>query len=176
MKGVIADNWQTILTDMIGQTKEINPVADALVSVYGAEEFVEGSISMAQGNIGGLGQVASGLVLSKVKAAKNIINAATDLPIIKPGSKEWSSAVNQLSDMGKGKVNIRTATASDAKTLLKEARGNMNRRKQYTNDKNKNYEVHNDQNAREVGAGNNLRHLKWKDGKAGGHIYYDKTN
>lgn len=53
----------------------------------------------------------------------------------------------------------------------------MDRRKQYTTAPyKKGYEMHNDQNARELGAGNDLQHLKWKDGKAGGHIYYDKPN
>jgi hypothetical protein len=36
--------------------------------------------------------------------------------------------------------------------------------------------VHNQQNARELDAGNDKQHIKWKDGKSGGHIYYDKAN
>jgi hypothetical protein len=64
--------------------------------------------------------------------------------------------------------------------LLKEARGNMNRYKNYAKDKGvtykKGYETHNVQNSRELGAGNDLQHMKWKDGKSGGHIYYDKAN
>ena len=81
--------------------------------------------------------------------------------------------------MGKEKINLRTETASDAKALLKEARGNMDRRKQYATAENsyrKGYEVHNDQNARELEACNDLQHLKWKDAKAGGHIFYNQPN
>ena len=88
--------------------------------------------------------------------------------------------MNSLSGLGKGKLNIRTANATDAKMLLKEARGNMNRFKQYSKDRGKTYkkgyETHNDQNTRELDVGNDLQHLKWKDGKAGGHIFYDTPN
>ena len=102
---------------------------------------------------------------------------ASDLPVIKPGTKDWDNAVNDLSGLGKGKMNIRTENATDAKALLKDARGNMDRRKNYTNDSyKKGYETHNAQNQRELGAGNDLQHVKWKDGKSGGHIYYDKAN
>ena len=49
-----------------------------------------------------------------------------------------------------------------AKDLLREARGNINRRKQYTRDKyDKDYDVRNQQNQRKTDAGNDLRHLKW---------------
>jgi hypothetical protein len=79
--------------------------------------------------------------------------------------------------MKKGKQNYRTETAGDAKKLLEESRGKMDRRKQYTGDNyKKGYEAHNDQNAREFSAGNDLQHIKWKDGKASGHIYYNHPN
>ncbi len=100
--------------------------------------------------------------------------------MIAPGTKEWDNAVNDLASPGKGKIDFRTTTATDAKALLKEARGNMNRYKNYAKDKGatyKNgYETHNVQNGRELGAGNALQHLKWKDRKSGGHLYYDKVN
>ncbi|MBL8484872.1 MAG: RHS domain-containing protein, partial [Rhodocyclaceae bacterium] len=106
-------------------------------------------------------------------AAKN----ASELPLLQRGAKDWDEAVDALSRMSSGKANFRTETASDAKDLLREARGNMDRRKQYTTDRyKKGYETHNEQNARELGVGNDLQHLKWKDGKAGGHIYYDNPN
>ncbi len=86
--------------------------------------------------------------------------------------------MKDLASMGKGKRNYRTETASDAKRLLQEARGNMDRRKNYTNDiYKKGYETHNNTyNQRELDVGNDLQHLKWKEIKAGGHIYYDKPN
>ena len=98
--------------------------------------------------------------------------AASDLPVIKPGTNEWKKAVEHLSGLGKGKANYRVSSATDAKKLLKESRGNMNRYKQYLKDKckgctyTKGYEAHNDKNPREVVAGNDLQHLNWKDGKA----------
>lgn len=73
-----------------------------------------------------------------------------------------------MSGQGKGKSNIRIETATDAKALLTESRGNMN--KNYAKDKgktsSKGYETDNSQNARELGTGNDLKHLKWKDGKS----------
>jgi len=77
-------------------------------------------------------------------------------------------------------VNVQLAESRFCHGLLKESRGNMDRRKQYVADDGvtykKGYEVHNAQNPREIEAGNDLQHLKWKDGKSGGHIYYDKPN
>jgi len=92
---------------------------------------------------------------------KEGVAKATDLPLVKPGTQEWKNAVDNLSGLGKGKLNIRTESATDAKALLKEARGNMDRRKNYTNQSyKKGYETHNTQNSRELGAGNDLQHLK----------------
>ena len=104
-------------------------------------------------------------------------NSACELPTVKPNSKAWDEAVEKLRNLRKEKLNLRTETASDAKKLLKEGRGNMDNRNNYTNDTyKKGYEVHNSQNQRELDAGNDLQHLKWKDGKSGGHIYYNKLN
>ena len=51
----------------------------------------------------------------------------------------------------------------------------MDRRKQYTRSKyNKGYEMHNSQNKRELRVGNKLQHIKWKNGKSGGHVYFVK--
>ena len=104
-------------------------------------------------------------------------NSACELPTVKPNSKAWDEAVEKLQNLGKEKLNLRTETASDAKKLLEEGRGKMDNRNNYTNDTyKKGYEVHNSQNQRELDAGNDLQHLKWKDGKSGGHIYYNKPN
>ena len=108
------------------------------------------------------------------------VTKASSLPVIRRGSPEWDKAVRDLRNLGKGKMNVRVESATDAKALLTESRGNMNRYKQYAKDDGvtykKGYEVHNDQNPRELGAGNDLQHIKWKDGKAGGHIYYNTPN
>jgi len=87
--------------------------------------------------------------------------------------KEASSAIKSIK---KGKLNLRVNTATEAKQLLQE-RGNMNRYKNYTRKPyTKGYEVHNVKNSRELGVGNDLQHIKWYDGKAQGHIYYNKPN
>jgi len=107
---------------------------------------------------------------------------ASDLAKIKPNTKEWTQAVDALKDTKKGssKVNIRTETATEAKQLLEEAKGTLPRYKNYSKDKGvtykKGYEVHNNQNKRELGVGNDLQHIKWKDNGTDGHIYYDKPN
>jgi hypothetical protein len=117
-----------------------------------------------------------GMLITK-KPSKSIIKSATKVPIIKRNSNEWTQAVEDLRMMKKGKINIRTETATDAKALLEQAKGKMNRFKNYTTQKYiKGYEVHNVKNLRELEVGNNLQHLKWYDGKSKGHIYYNKAN
>jgi hypothetical protein len=92
-------------------------------------------------------------------------------------ARHRDKAVDDLANLGKAKKNVRTQSATDAKRLLEEARGKMDRRKAYTQDNyKKGYESHNSKNARELEAGNDLQHIKWKDGKSGGHIFYDKPN
>lgn len=119
-------------------------------------------------------------LLSTTRGAKGKVSTASGLPLVKPNTPQWNSAVQKLSGLKKGKANIKVSTATEAKQLLKEARGNMNNYKQYSKDKGvsykKGYETHNQQNAREIGAGNDLQHIKWKDGKSGGHIFYNKPN
>jgi RHS repeat-associated protein len=137
-----------------------------------ADEVVDGTKKLGDYSIAGKQRGAI-----TVKAGGRYASA---LPVVARGSKEWNEAVKALSGSGKVKLNYRTATATDAKTLLRQARGSMDRRKNYAKDKGqtyrKGYEVHNVQNARELGAKNDLQHLNWKDGKSGGHIYYNNPN
>ena len=104
---------------------------------------------------------------------------ASDLPIVRPGTRQWREAVEAIRCSGRG--DIRVASVQDAKALLREARGNMDRRKNYTRvPYSKGYEVHNTHNplsrAREVAAGNDLRHIKWTEGRgpdwSQGHIFF----
>ena len=110
---------------------------------------------------------------NKNQIRKIVAKKSESLKVLVPGSKEWKKAVEAIKQLGKGKLDFRVKTATDAKKLLKEARGNMDRRKNYTNKGRKWYEVHNVQNDRELEVGNDLRHLKWKDEKSGGHVFYD---
>jgi hypothetical protein len=75
------------------------------------------------------------------------------------------------------------ASVQDAKALLREARGNMDRRKNYRQAPyKKGYEIHNVHNplsrSREMDAGNDLRHIKWTESAATkadwsqGHIFF----
>jgi hypothetical protein len=145
---------------------------------WGAGASVLGAAIPFAGDLAKTGKIAKGL--DKISDAIEGVAKASDLPVVKKGSKEWSTMVSEVSDLSKGKTNVRVETATDAKDLLKEARGNMNRYKNYSKDKGvtykKGYETHNSQNKRELDAGNDLQHIKWKDGKAGGHIFYNKPN
>lgn len=145
-------------------------------SVIDEVPFVGEAVSAYEGDYAG---IVIGLVPGG-KKMKKALEKASDLPMIKKGTDAWDEAVRILSGNDKKKINVRVGSASDAQDLLNESRGNMNRYKQYSKDKGvtykKGYEVHNQQNARELGAGNDLQHIKWKDGKAGGHIYYNKPN
>jgi hypothetical protein len=100
---------------------------------------------------------------------------ASDLPMVTPGTKLWAEAVQSVRKAGRG--DIRVASIEDAKALLREARGNMNRYKNYTSKSyEKGFEIHNHKNARELAAGNDLRHIKWTDWNAAnpgqGHIFF----
>jgi hypothetical protein len=118
------------------------------------------------GDVAKVPRIAKGL--DKIGDAIQSVAKASDLTTLKKGSDEWNAVVSGISELGKGKANVRVETATDAKELLKQSRGNMNRYKNYSKDKGvtykKGYETHNSQNAREVGAGNDLQHIKWKDG------------
>jgi RHS repeat-associated protein len=108
-----------------------------------------------------------------------VVNAS-DLPIVRPGTRAWNEAVAALRRTGRG--DIRVETIQDAKALLREARGNMDRRRNYTPvSYNKGYEVHNTHNAasraREMAVGNDMRHIKWQEGTSKadwseGHIFF----
>ena len=108
----------------------------------------------------------------------NQITNASDLPTIKKGTKEWDAAVKQIREGGK--TNFKTETASDAKDLLKEARGNMDVRKRYTSAKyKKGYEMHPSEATTKNAPHNDLQHIKWKDwidenGAGAGHIFFEK--
>jgi RHS repeat-associated protein len=109
---------------------------------------------------------------------------ATDLPVLKPGSKGWLAAINAIRKEGKG--DVRAKDARDAKALLRESRGGMDARKMYAfeNDKyDRGYEVHKPQHwrypggweEREVRHGNDLPHIKWRDGSGNyGHIFFNE--
>ena len=105
---------------------------------------------------------------------------ASDLPVVEKGTKAWEEAVSNISKGGN--TSYRTKTATDAKQLLYEARGNMNRYKRYTYKKyKKGYEMHPNEKNTINAPHNDLTHVKWKDwidevnpGK--GHIFFDKPN
>ena len=104
---------------------------------------------------------------------------ASELPIVRPGTKAWEEAVEAIAT-GDG-VNVRVPTATDAKNLLREARGNMNRYKRYTDKRyNKGYEMHPNESATRNAPHNDLPHVKWKDWHStdggSGHIFFDKPN
>jgi RHS repeat-associated protein len=105
---------------------------------------------------------------------------ASELPTIKPGTKEWDDAVKAIRSGGKS--NFRTETATDAKNLLNESRGNMNRYKRYTDKQyDKGFEMHPDESGTQNAPHNDLPHVKWKDWHSedqsgAGHIFFNTPN
>ena len=110
----------------------------------------------------------------------NLKQNASELKTIKKGTKEWDNAVKKIREGGK--TNFKTETASDAKDLLKEARGNMDVRKRYTDAKyKKGYEMHPNEGHTKNAPHNDLPHIKWKDWTdddigGSGHIFFEKPN
>ena len=96
--------------------------------------------------------------------------------IFKKSSNQTSSNI-----ANGGNTSYRTETATEAKELLNEARGNMNRYKQYTSTQyKKGFEMHpNEFNTRNA-PHNDLPHVKWKDwlgnNSGKGHIFFNKPN
>jgi hypothetical protein len=102
--------------------------------------------------------------------------------VVRPGTTAWNRAVAAVAGGGRG--DIRVANRADAALLLQQARGNMDRRRNYTPDAyGKGFEVHNAQiptsRAREMAVGNNLPHVKWRDNSGsswgGGHIFFGEA-
>jgi RHS repeat-associated protein len=119
--------------------------------------------------------LADPLGLARCRVTGKDYDNASDMPIVRPGSKEWSKAVRSLQSGGKG--DIRVQSIADGKQLLKESRGNMDRRKRWTTDPyTKGYEVHPDESFTANAPGNNLPHMKWKDWHAkeggSGHVFF----
>jgi len=104
---------------------------------------------------------------------------ATSLPVTRPGTPAWEKAVDTLKQGGR--ADIRVPSASDAKTLLTEGRGNMNRYKKYTDKPyQKGYEMHPNESHTDNAPHNDLPHVKWKDWHSNntgkGHIFFDIPN
>ena len=145
-------------------TKEkiLNTGSDALTIILTAVGGPEGAL-MSQG--------------AKAPALKTVqeVSKTAKLSLAEKGTKGWNEAVQTIKNSKKSDVLVNTA--SDAKSLLKEARGNMDRYKNYSNNQyKKGYEVHNSKNVREKNVGNDKQHIKWKDGKSSGHIFYKNPN
>jgi hypothetical protein len=117
------------------------------------------------------------LVHNMCAVNRNTTTNASSLPIVRQGTQGWKDAVQAIRKGGK--VNVRVFNASEAKLLLQEALGNMNRYKQYTKKPYSiGYEMHQQFSGHEGRAiTNDLQHLKWKNGSNGsGHIFFDKPN
>lgn len=125
------------------------------------------------------------LGLLKCGLTGNEVGDASNLPVIKPGTKEWKLAVDTMRNNGSGKPNFRVADRNAAEKLLKDANPKIPEYGQYTGSKNyrnkAGYEHHPNESHTANAPENNLPHVKWSDYSAGkkapgsgkGHIFYD---
>ncbi|MFK7783701.1 MAG: RHS repeat domain-containing protein, partial [Crocinitomicaceae bacterium] len=107
---------------------------------------------------------------------------ASDLELLKPGTKQWDKAVQDIkASKGHGN-NYRVANQKDAKRLLDEAKPNTMHSKPHARGKKKTpyrHEYHRSDAEGympETNLNHDLEHIKWTDyryGKADGHIFYD---
>ncbi|MGL4231079.1 MAG: RHS repeat-associated core domain-containing protein, partial [Casimicrobium sp.] len=102
---------------------------------------------------------------------------ATDLPIIKPGTKEWKDAVAKIKSGGKS--NFRVDCQLNAEKMLMEAKPDIQLMDTYcTCPYKKGYERHPNESHTQNAPQNDLPHLKWKDWECGkkaggaGHIFH----
>jgi RHS repeat-associated protein len=105
---------------------------------------------------------------------------ASTLPTVRKGTPQWAEAVAAIRK-GSGDLNFRVATATEAKMMLKEARGNMNRYKRYTDKAyKKGFEMHPSEALSRNAPHNDLPHVKWKDwigpNDGTGHIFFHTPN
>ena len=108
----------------------------------------------------------------------SLVSNALALKTIAPNTTNWRIAVATIRSGGNS--NFRVKTLEDAKKLLQEGRGNMNKVSRYTSRYVKGYEIHPSEATTNNAPFNNLGHIKWKDWsssakKAGncgkGHIF-----
>ena len=105
------------------------------------------------------------------------------LTVIKPGTREWNQAIESMKRGGN--TNYRVDNLEDAKLLLNQARGNMNKMPRYTSNYLKGFEIHPSEATTRGAPHNNLEHIKWRDfsnqakskGACGkGHIFFNGRN
>ncbi|EOD3494604.1 RHS repeat-associated core domain-containing protein, partial [Cronobacter malonaticus] len=126
------------------------------------------------------------LGLLKCGLTGNEVGDASNLPVIKPGTKEWKQAVDTIKNNGSSKPNFRVADRATAEKLMKEAKPKIPEYGQYTGSKNyrnkEGYEHHPNESHTVNAPENNLPHIKWSDYTSGkkapssgkGHIFYDE--
>jgi len=117
----------------------------------------------------------------KGKFAKDHPFSASQMEVIKPGTKAWKQAIKEMQEVVNGsgdgrKFQVRVESSSDAKKLLKEAQGNMNRYKENTYSRssgNEKYTKGYEQHMQDEGSILDLYHVKWYNNGADGHVFYD---
>ena len=109
----------------------------------------------------------------------DFIDKASKLDVIKPGTKQWRQAVENIKTVrGKGKSNFRVANQEHAERLLSEAKPNMPKFDTFTETPyKKGYELHPNESHTKNAPHQDLEHVKWKNwenGKSGadGHIFW----
>jgi RHS repeat-associated protein len=117
------------------------------------------------------------LGLIKCGATGNEVGDASNLTLVKPGTKAWSNATKDIASGGKS--NYRTGSKAEAEQLLNDAKPNIPLKETYTNEPyKKGYEVHPNESHTINAPENNLPHIKWKDWEGGksqggaGHIFF----
>jgi YD repeat-containing protein len=107
---------------------------------------------------------------------------ASRMKTLKPGTKEWAEAVQEMREAAAAgeKIQVKVGSSSEAKALLKEAHGNMDRHKAHTQSRRepgvpkypKGYEQH----VAPEKAPADLSHIKFYIDETDGHIFYDVPN
>ncbi|MDE1461740.1 polymorphic toxin-type HINT domain-containing protein [Spartinivicinus poritis] len=112
---------------------------------------------------------------------------ASELPLIKQGSKAWSKAVDSIRNAtghavdGSGH-NFRVTSQRDAKQLVKDAFGNKLPHQKPQTRGTHGYEYHRGNETGTVPFSNDLQHIKWYDWRSGkntgadGHVFFDIWN
>ena len=113
------------------------------------------------------------------------VGDASNLPLIRPGTKEWKQAVEAMRN-GKN-TNFRVANEKEAIDLVNQSRGRMQRQGSHNDPYNelcgsykKGYEVPPNESHTKNAPENDMPHIKCKDWESGksnggrGHVFFDQ--
>ena len=90
LREIIASEWKNILKDTMTRTRDVNQAADILVDITPVESVVEGTISIAEGDVSGVVEAGVNMASSKLKIIDKVADGVKNLRGAKGKDKDYS--------------------------------------------------------------------------------------